>query len=359
MRPFSLALGACLAVLLAAPPSKAEGAEGREEVQAEPFKSSYIVQTPKGYTKDRSWPLVVALHGMGGEAKNFAECWAAPAANAGFFVAVPNGDAQTPCRCGQCDGMVRTWSLRSEKFILWMIGEIRKKYEIDDCAVFLSGFSAGAQLALYLAVRNPGVFAGTVPVGGGTIRGIGPERLRRAKSLPVLLVAGGRDPASGMVAASGERLKELGFGDVTVQLIPGIGHEFPLDRIPHYFEWFSERREARKLHKKAMERLLHEGIQGFEAGSFARAISMLRRVEGEAMDPAQAEKAGALLEKAEKLGEKRLWDAAEKLLAGDRAGTLEAYRAICEEFAGLKCAKKAAAEMKALLRGQLSVVSSR
>ncbi|MHC4779530.1 MAG: PHB depolymerase family esterase [Planctomycetota bacterium] len=336
------------ALFLAGTALGADPGEGRIVVQAKAHSSHYVLQPPKGYEKGKKWPLIVALHGMGGEAENYIGCWAQAASEAGYFVAAPCGDAETPCRCGQCDDMVKTWSLKSEKFILWVVEDIGKRYSIDEDAVFLNGFSAGAQLALYLAVRNPWTFAGTLPMAGGMIRGIGPVKLKTARNLPIYLVAGTQDPAHGMIVAVGERLKELEFKDVTVLEIPGLGHTVPLDRVPDFLRWFAKKAALRHKSTQAAQKQLKTAVEAYGAGKYGDAARLLNELLEKGAKPKTCEAAKALVDASEAAGEQSLWEAKEMLLSGNRAKAIEALRHIARNFAGMKCANEAADELKNL-----------
>ncbi|MHC5037518.1 MAG: carboxylesterase family protein [Planctomycetota bacterium] len=336
-------------LLLAA--SVAEGGQpetGRIERKAEAFKSSYLLQVPENYTKEREWPLLIALHGAGGKAENFIEIWAGTTPRRGYLLAVPRGDVETPCRCGKCGGMVRNWSWNSGKYIFWIIEDIRKTYRVQRDRIYLNGFSAGASVTFHVGLRHPDRFAAIIPC-AGVSRGGTAEMLKAAKTLPILGLVGKQDPARMMMKRSMDRLKALNFSDVTFIEVEDLAHYFPAGEVGAILDWCDERYKARKALAKALAGILEKGKKAFGEKRFAEAVPLLSRIAKEGVTAARVAEAEALLAKADAVGKERLWTVREKVLGGDMEGALRALRKIQTDFPGLSCAREAAKEEKKLL----------
>jgi phospholipase/carboxylesterase len=339
-----------LAAILAAPPARAEEPEtGRREIEAPDFKARYLLDVPANYTGEKEWPLVVGLHGMGDKPENYIRVFEGLAPKRGYLFAAPEGDHETPCMCGQCDDMIRTWSLRSEKYVLWVIENVAKTYRIKKDHVYLTGFSAGAVLTFHIGLRNPDRFTGIVPMAGRVVRGPEPLDLRKARTLPIFGFVGKKDPFYASMVQAMNDLKAKGFLDASLLAKPDIGHTIPLDELPALFDWFDAKYEQRKTRGAELKKSLAVAKEALARKAYGEAVPLLVRVSEKAVTAASLSEAEGLLEKAELEGAGRVWHACEKAAAGDEASALETLRAVQAEFKGLPCAEKAAQEEQALL----------
>lgn len=116
----------------------------------------YWLYVPSNYSADRSWPLVITLHGTygwDGSQPQISE-WKALAEQRGLIVAAPDlRSAQ-----GILPVVRSIWYQdldTDEKAILALIDELVAKYHVDPDAVLLTGFSAGGYAMYYTGLRNP------------------------------------------------------------------------------------------------------------------------------------------------------------------------------------------------------------
>jgi predicted esterase len=147
------------------------------------------VRLPKGYAGGAPLPLLLAIHGTGGNAGWQMEQWAKIADECGLMVlALDEQGEATGYRYSQQERLSQLSALR------W----VRLRFRVDPDRVFVSGQSRGGHMSWDLALRYPDRWAGAVPMIGGprlSTRG-GQANLRyleNARSLPILQLQGLRD----------------------------------------------------------------------------------------------------------------------------------------------------------------------
>ncbi len=119
----------------------------------------YRLYVPSYYDENRSWPLVVTLHGTHGWDSGRAQIreWKHLAEAKGFIVVAPTLKSVQ----GILPVLKGPWfkDLASdERTILSVIDEVSDNYNIDPNAVLLTGFSAGGYPLYYVGLRNPDRF---------------------------------------------------------------------------------------------------------------------------------------------------------------------------------------------------------
>lgn len=160
----------------------------------------YWLHLPERFSTNRSYTLVIGLHGYGDRARNFSLMWkhlendnvifAVPEAPYPFtegdlgFSWNPSMDLNDP-QTQVADGLL-------EQYILDLCQELGANYNISD--VWLFGFSQGAYNGYLLALRNPQVFSGLIACGGGLLdQYLTPTQLRAAKNLKIVVSHGKQD----------------------------------------------------------------------------------------------------------------------------------------------------------------------
>ncbi len=136
------------------------------------------VHVPAGYDKSKPTPLVLILHGAGGNGQIYlTKCgWAAKSDEAGFIAAAPDG---LPARPNQPmnfktnpnlwnDGQLRPLSPRARvddiAFFKALIAELKRRYNVDASRVYVAGHSNGAGMTFRLCGEMADVFAAIAPV---------------------------------------------------------------------------------------------------------------------------------------------------------------------------------------------------
>ncbi|MEV2233573.1 alpha/beta fold hydrolase [Streptomyces phaeochromogenes] len=144
-------------------------------------------------------PLLFVLHGSQQNGKVIRRAtgygFDRLAERRGFAVVYPDGYKR-----GWNDGRTasvtpaRKEDIDDEGLIAALVDRFRQRHGIDPARVFVTGFSNGGQMAFRLAARTPERIAGIAAIGAGLPtpdqwEGTGPKH-----PMPVLLIAGTRDP---------------------------------------------------------------------------------------------------------------------------------------------------------------------
>ncbi len=134
---------------------------------------SYHVVAPKNDNGKTPAPLVVALHGGGGNAANIPQMSGLhlKAEKEGFITVFPNGTGRFKrglftWNAGTCCGYAQQHNVDDSGFLLAMVRRLQKEYRIDDKRIYATGMSNGGMMAYRLACEHSGVFAAIAPVAG-------------------------------------------------------------------------------------------------------------------------------------------------------------------------------------------------
>lgn len=119
----------------------------------------YTLYVPSYYTPDRSWPVVIPLHGTPGfDSPDWQMlAWKDTAEKHGLIVAAP----QLRSAQGILPKVKSVWfdDLASdEQAILAIIDDLDAHYKIDRSAVLMTAFSAGGYPMYWTGLRNPTKF---------------------------------------------------------------------------------------------------------------------------------------------------------------------------------------------------------
>jgi len=205
---------------------------------AQPFRF-YI---PTNYDAKEKWPMVVALHGMGGDENSFFAGYdngaiRSVAEERGYIVVCPKGR-----------GPYSMYMATAERDVIDVINEMKRDFSIDEDRVYLMGHSMGGYGAWSIAVDNPDLFAAIAPISGGGTPFSRPK-LKAITHVPWIVVHGDKDPtvpveeSRKMVNAG----KELGI-EIKYIEVPGGNHgDVVVPAFKVIFDWF----DAHKRRPKA------------------------------------------------------------------------------------------------------------
>jgi phospholipase/carboxylesterase len=186
-----------------------------------------LIYVPPGYKPGVSMPLVVMLHGAGGN-RDSARTRFPLADELGFIILAPDSRDE------------RTWDELlgafgpDEQFIGASLGYVFNKFSIDASRIALAGVSDGASYALSLGIGNGDIFSHLIAFSAAFVL---PARVR---GKPRIFVSHGTEDQVMPIDATGRdvvrRLKALGY-DVTYREFKG-GHTVPPEISREAFEWF-------------------------------------------------------------------------------------------------------------------------
>lgn len=163
---------------------------------------SYHVYLPKGYSKTKSWPLVLALHGGGGKGKDFNSkltggSFRKAADKHGFIVVYPEG-IEKGWNDGRKDLKDRKPELAKSDdvgFLSKVIDVVVKKHKADAKRVYATGMSNGGFMSNRLGVELSKKLAAIAPVCATMGEGALDEAIKKpiGDALPVLIMNGTKD----------------------------------------------------------------------------------------------------------------------------------------------------------------------
>jgi poly(3-hydroxybutyrate) depolymerase len=211
----------------------------------------YRMYVPTSYNGSRSFPLIVALHGLGGTEDSFFTNYNGEmpklAEQHGYIVAAPLGyrvDGSYGWGLGNppADPATRRVQENSEKDVMQVLQLVRQQYRIDDNRIYLMGHSMGAIGTWKIAPKYPDLWASI-----GMFAGSGAaDTLERIKHVAQFVVHGDADAtvnvrgSRNMVA----KAKELGI-DVKYIEVPGGSHSGVVaPNLAGMFEFFNAHRKA-------------------------------------------------------------------------------------------------------------------
>jgi predicted esterase len=175
----------------------------------------YRIFIPNGYDAAQPVPLVVALHGAGGDENDFFDDFPqAPlqpeVQRHGFILVCPKGREPHSGYRGAAG-----------QDVFDVLAEVRRQYRIDAGRIYLMGHSMGAYATWRLAMEHPDLFAALGPISGGG----DPQNMAKIRHIPQYIVHGANDQtvpvAQSRAMAEAARQAHV---DVVYVEVPGAGH---------------------------------------------------------------------------------------------------------------------------------------
>ena len=170
---------------------------------------------PSTYDGSKPYPLIIALHGMGGDENSYFDqylqgAFKVEAEKRGYIVACPKGREPASMYIGP-----------AEKDVMDVIAEVRRDYKVDADRIYMTGHSMGGYGTWSVAMNHPEVFAALAPVAGGG----NPAGMAKIAHVPQFVVHGDNDKT---VAVERSRVmveaaKKLGVA-IKYMEIPGGDH---------------------------------------------------------------------------------------------------------------------------------------
>ena len=217
-----------------------------------------VLEVPPEYVPSRSWPLRVTLHGgVGRPAPRAGDEPARPLANripgAPELVLHPRAWAQS-----------EWWTAGQVENILTLLDTVKRRYNVDESRVYLTGISDGGTGVYFLAMRQATPWAACLPLNGhpsvlanpdvGADGQLYPANLANC---PLRIVNGGRDrlyPAAS-VAPLVEMFKHGGI-PLEFQVYEAAGHDT---------SWWPEERARFEAFLAARPRQAHPARVSWES----------------------------------------------------------------------------------------------
>ncbi|TFV59259.1 phospholipase [Mycobacterium sp. PS03-16] len=141
------------------PPAAPPGGPGLHELPIEEGRT-VLLYVPPGYRPDRAAPLVVLLHGAGGDARGGIDPLLSLADDAGVLLLAPASRAAT------WDVIVGTFG-PDVSAIDRALAYVFDRYRVDPARLGIGGFSDGASYALSVGLTNGDLFTHVVAFSPG------------------------------------------------------------------------------------------------------------------------------------------------------------------------------------------------
>ena len=128
-----------------------------------------VVDVPAEYDPSRKWPLRVQLHGgVGRPSPNAAAPGRQPAAPGVPQTRAPNRIEGEPQIYLHPSGWMQAqwWDEEQVDNILRAVDTLKRKYNIDETQIYLTGISDGGTGVYYLALKEPNLWSSYLPLNG-------------------------------------------------------------------------------------------------------------------------------------------------------------------------------------------------
>lgn len=197
----------------------------------------YRLYVPTAYDGSKPFPLVIAMHGTGGNENSLFEDKRLPphelkrvAEKHGVLMATPHGRGTTEYR-----GI-------GENDIFCVIADLQRHYRVDPERIYLTGQSMGGTGAAYLALHHPDLFAASAPLAAAYSF---PWLAANGQHVPFWWIQGAKDADFYLegVAEGVERMRGLGQ-NVRYDRIPNEEHAAGLVRVDAAVGWLVQHRRV-------------------------------------------------------------------------------------------------------------------
>jgi phospholipase/carboxylesterase len=213
---------------VAAPPADSTGVAHFDNEPGS--RGGFSLYVPEYYTADRTWPLVVALHGGSGNGRAFLWSWLREARSFGAIVIAPTA-------------IGGTWALMGDDVdtpnLLRMLAFVRSRWAVDPKRLLLTGMSDGGTFSYVSGLEADSPFTHLGPVAAS----FHPMLAQMADDsricgLPIYLVHGRLDwmfPIE-MARQAEEALNAAG-ARVTYREIDDLSHTYPREVNSAMLAW--------------------------------------------------------------------------------------------------------------------------
>jgi predicted esterase/tetratricopeptide (TPR) repeat protein len=209
-------------------------------VCADAPNQSYALYLPANYSTRRKWPVLYAFD-PAARGQIPVERFREAAERFGWIVVGSNNS-----RNGDFQPSIDAWNA--------IVNDTHQRFEIDDARTYVAGFSGGARLAFYFAIRCSGCIAGVISSGAGFPSGVTPSP---ALHFAVFTATGIEDFNFGEVKSLNDALSKAGMAHRT-QVFPGR-HDWPPSFVAiEALEWMEL--QAMKSGKRTRDDALIESI---------------------------------------------------------------------------------------------------
>jgi phospholipase/carboxylesterase len=208
-------------------------------------RGGFSLYVPEYYRPDRTWPLVMALHGGSGNGRGFLWSWLRDARSHGAILVAPTATGDTSTKTTSTK---TTWALMGEDTdtpnLTRILELVRGRWNIDPARLLLTGMSDGGTFCYVTGLESASPFTHLAPV-AATFHPLMAEMAdaERLRGLPIYLVHGRLDwmfPVQG--ARQTHQLLAAAGADVTYRELDDLSHCYPREINPAMLNWLGGER---------------------------------------------------------------------------------------------------------------------
>lgn len=162
----------------------------------EGYHRTYQIHVPSVYDPAKAAPLIIVLHGsrLGPALMNYLTRFNALSDREGFIVVYPKGLHHRWNSALNAKGFPGyDEPVDDVGFVGRVLDEVEQAYRIDSRRVYVTGASNGGMLAHMVACKLSDRIAAAAPV-IGTLTEIAAKEYRPSRPIPILMIAGTKDP---------------------------------------------------------------------------------------------------------------------------------------------------------------------
>lgn len=192
-------------------------------------KSELIVLTPTSFSSRGDWPLIIALHPRGEDFEDFVRLWR-HSLSKGVVLAFPRSSQVFSSHSRCWDDLAR-----SEREVADAYSQLKNSYKLDPKKIIMAGFSQGATLAIYLALRRDPPTIGFIAVAPASTvvpshseEFISFVKANKSPSLKGWFLVGDKDRFFEPINILHSIMEQNGLRSQYV-VEPGLGHDYPHD----------------------------------------------------------------------------------------------------------------------------------
>ena len=224
----------------------------------------YALFVPSTYDKEKKSPLIIALHGLGGNPQQFIKTRGLmeQAEKRGYIVAAPMGYNERGWYgapgLGLKGGKTDPENLRelSEKDVMNVLALVKKNHSVDPDRVYLMGHSMGGGGTFHIGLKHADEWAALGPI-ARAIFGHKPAELEKIKGLPVIMVQGAKDPLvrPETVRPWADQMKKLEMTYEYIEVPDGDHGSVVAQNVPKIFDFFDKhQRKQKKVPEEKQEK---------------------------------------------------------------------------------------------------------
>ncbi len=147
--------------------------QGIRTIEWDGLERSFNIHLPISYSASQEWPLVVVLHGGGGNARQIERStgFSELADEEGFIVVYPSGTGTFQSllltwNAGYCCAYAMENDIDDVGFFREMISKLESKLNIDTNRIYVTGMSNGAMMTHRLGAEYSDIITAIAPVAG-------------------------------------------------------------------------------------------------------------------------------------------------------------------------------------------------